>query len=196
MSEFYFTFKDDGSIATRLIAGTNPIPAGAQLVSDEIWRRTAQETDGIWGIDGNGTIRKKPFPTATITAEMLCASIDVAADIARKSVAGDPLRAVEYERAAAEAKAFQDAGCPDDAVPRSVAAWAINGRTAEQAAADILAKATAFEEVLYDLRETRLQAKENLRLLMADGHVTNAQQLADQAISDIQALTAGVSELL
>jgi len=135
-------------------------------------------------------------PPVVLTVEQLCASIDKAADAAREMVAGDPLRAVEYQTAATEARAFKEAGYPANAVPRGVAAWAINGRTAEQAAADILAKATAFEEVIYDLRETRLQAKESLRLLMADGDVTNAQQLTDNAISDIQALTAGVSGLL
>jgi len=135
-------------------------------------------------------------PPVALTVEQLCASIDKAADAAREMVAGDPLRAVEYQTAATEARAFKEAGYPTNAVPRGVAAWAINGRTAEQAAADILAKATAFEEVIYDLRETRLQAKESLRLLMADGDVTNAQQLTDNAISDIQALTAGVIGLL
>ncbi|UVM06411.1 phage tail protein [Pseudomonas laurylsulfatiphila] len=135
-------------------------------------------------------------PPVVLTVEQLCASIDKAADAAREMVAGDPLRAFEYQTAATEARAFKEAGYPANAVPRGVAAWAINGRTAEQAAADILAKATAFEEAIYDLRETRLRAKESLRLLMADGDVTNAQQLTDNAISDIQALTAGVSGLL
>ncbi|MCY1465419.1 hypothetical protein D9M71_835590 [compost metagenome] len=102
---------------------------------------------------------------------------------------------MEYERAAAEAKAFQDAGCPDDAVPRSVAAWAINGRTAEQAAGEILAKAAAFEEALYCLRETRLLAKEEVRMFMVSGDVDDAQHLTEKAISDIQVLVTGADSL-
>ena len=92
----------------------------------------------------------------------------MAADAARRTVAGDPLRAVEYERAAAEATTFAEAGYPSDAVPRSVAAWAINGRTARQAADSILAEAAAYTEALYTLREARLQAKEQIRTAFAD----------------------------
>ncbi|QVM87418.1 hypothetical protein I0D68_20075 [Pseudomonas lalucatii] len=89
----------------------------------------------------------------------LCAQIDTAADAARRAVAGDPLRAVEYDRAAAEAQAFAAAGYPEGAVPRTVAAWAINGRSAQQAADSILAEAAAYTEALYQIREARLQAR-------------------------------------
>lgn len=122
----------------------------------------------------------------------LCQQIDSAADNARRAVAGDPLRAVEYDRAAGEAKAFADAGYPADAVPRTVAAWAINGRTAQQAADSILAEAAAYTEALYVIRETRLAAKEQIRTLMAAGEVEQAQQLAEQTIAAIEAAVAGI----
>jgi len=126
------------------------------------------------------------------TAEELCAHVDTAADEARRKVAGDPLRAVEYDRARIEAQTFADAGYPADAVPRTVAAWAINGRTAQQAADSILAEAAAYTEALYVIRETRLAAKEQIRTLMAADEVEQAQQLAEQTIAAIEAAVAGV----
>lgn len=122
----------------------------------------------------------------------LCNQVDTAADAARMAVAGDPLRAVEYERAAAEAEQFRAAGYPVDAVPRAVAAWAINGRTAQQAADSILAEAEIFNEALYQLRETRLAAKEQIRTLMATGDIAIAQQTASDTVAAIQASVAGI----
>ncbi|HCW94830.1 MAG TPA: phage tail protein [Pseudomonas sp.] len=133
-----------------------------------------------------------PTPTAEERLTTFARQIDVAADAARARVAGDPLRAVEYDRARIEAQAFADAGYPGDAVPRTVAAWAINGRTAQQAADSILAEAAAYTEALYVIRETRLAAKEQIRTLMAAGEVEQAQQLAEQTIAAIEAAVAGV----
>lgn len=129
---------------------------------------------------------------APASLAVLCAQIDAAADAARSLVAGDPLRAVEYDRARIEAQAFAEAGYPANAVPRTVAAWAINGRTAQQAADSILAEAAAYTEALYVIRETRLAAKERIRTLMDAGEVEQAQQLAEQTIAAIEAAVAGV----
>lgn len=133
-----------------------------------------------------------PLETAAERLITLARLIDDAADAARARVAGDALRAVEYDRAAGEAKAFAGAGYPADAVPRTVAAWAINGRTAQQAADSILAEAAAYTEALYVIRETRLAAKEQIRTLMDAGEVEQAQQLAEQTIAAIEAAVAGV----
>lgn len=122
----------------------------------------------------------------------LCNAIDTAADTARRAVAGDPLRAVEYDRAASEAAAFKAAGYPADAVPRTVAAWAINGRSAQQAADSILAEAAQYTEALYFLRETRLQAKDLVRQAMDAGNVEQAQDIAAETIASIQAAVAGI----
>ncbi|WP_313279814.1 hypothetical protein [Stutzerimonas balearica] len=122
----------------------------------------------------------------------LCTRVDATADTARARVAGDPLRAVEYDRARIEAQAFADAGYPADAVPRTVAAWAISGRTPQQAADSILAEAAAYSEALYVIRETRLAAKEQIRALVNVGEVEQAQQLTEQTIAAIAAAVAGV----
>ncbi len=135
---------------------------------------------------------EQPNLQQEISGEVLCTRVDDAADAARARVAGDPLRAVEYDRARIEAQAFADAGYPTDAVPRTVAAWAINGRTAQQAADSILAEAAAYTEALYVIRETRLAAKEQIRALMDAGEVEQAQQLAEQAIAAVEAAVAGV----
>ena len=131
-------------------------------------------------------------PSKTQNLEALCAQIDAAADTARRAVAGDPLRAVEYEKSAIEAQAFKSAGYPAEAVPRTVAAWAIGGRTAQQAADSILAEAMAFNDALYLLRETRLQAKHLVRQAMTAGNVDLAQDIAFETIASIEAAIAGI----
>lgn len=130
-------------------------------------------------------------PPYVLTAAELCQQIDTAADSARRAVAGDPLRAVEYERAAAEAQAFTDADYQGD-VPPMVAAWAINGRTPQQAAESILQEAAQYTAALVQLRTVRLQAKEQIRALMAADQVEQAQQLAAQTIAAIEAAVAGI----
>lgn len=142
---------------------------------------------GAWEVDQELVAANREALVAA-----LCFNVDAAADAARAAVAGDPLRAVEYDRARIEAQAFADVGYPSDAVPRTVAAWAINGRTAQQAADSILAEAAAYTEALYVIRETRLAAKEQIRTLMAAGEVEQAQQLAEQTIAAIEAAVAGV----
>ncbi|WP_213908632.1 phage tail protein [Stutzerimonas nitrititolerans] len=125
------------------------------------------------------------------TAEELCTRIDTAADTARARVAGDPLRAVEYDRARIAAEQFAAAGYQGD-VPPMVAAWAINGRTPREAADDILHEAAQYTAALIVLRETRLAAKEQVRALMDAGEVEQAQQVVDQTVAAIEAAVAGV----
>jgi hypothetical protein len=131
-------------------------------------------------------------PTIPVAAEGLCAQIDTAADAARQAVAGDPLRAVEYERSATEAQAFKAAGYPAAAVPRTVAAWAIGGRTAQQAADNILVESAAYTEALYQIRETRLGAKELVRQAMTAGDLDQAQDIAAETIAAIESAIAGI----
>lgn len=131
-------------------------------------------------------------PAVVVTAAGLCAEIDTAADTARRAVAGDPLRTEEYKLAVGEAQAFKDAAYPADAVPRTVSAWAINGRTAQQAADSILAEAAQYTEALYLIRETRLQAKELVRAAIDQGNAEQAQDIAAETIASIQAAIAGI----
>lgn len=131
----------------------------------------------------------RPSPTQ-LTSD-LCNRIDTAADAARRAVAGDPLRAVEYDRARLAAEQFAAAGYEGE-VPAMVAAWAINGRTPQQAADSILAEAAAYTNALELLRTTRLAAKEQVRTLMAANQVEQAQQLTDQTIAAIEAAVAGI----
>jgi len=121
----------------------------------------------------------------------LCQSVDTAADAARSAVAGDPLRAVEYDRARLEAEQFAAAGYQGN-VPAMVAAWAINGRTAQQAAENILAEAAQYNTALVQLRTVRLNAKELIRTAMAAGQVEHAQDIADETIASIEAAVAGI----
>lgn len=131
-------------------------------------------------------------PPAVVTKiDELCTRIDTAADTARSRVAGDPLRAVEYDRARLAAEQFAAAGYQGDVQPM-VAAWAINGRTAREAADDILHEAAQYTAALIALRETRLAAKEQVRALMDAGEVEQAQQVVEHTVAAIEAAVAGV----
>lgn len=142
------------------------------------------------GADGRPELVEPP--QALVTAASLCSQIDAAADTARRAVAGDPLRAVEYERSAVEAQAFKTAGYPANAVPRTVAAWAIGGRSAQQAADNILVESAAYTEALYQIREARLGAKEMVRQAMTAGDEDQAQDIAAETIAAIESAISGI----
>lgn len=165
-----------------------PVPelvAGHKLVRLDVY-----EQDGEW-FTGWELV---PFDDDDIAhlAATLCSSIDRAADDLRAAVVGDATRAIEYEYASAEAKEFKVAGYPLNAVPRTVAAWAINGRTPQQAADSIIDESNAYMEALYILRETRLAAKEGLRGLIASGQYAQAHALAESTIAAINAGASGI----
>lgn len=122
--------------------------------------------------------------------EHLCAKIDAAADSVRTVLAGDPLKAMEYAQAAADAQAYQDAGYPKKEVPLSVAAWVVKGRTAKQAAEQILGKAEQLTDHLLTLRTLRLKAKAQIRAQASKGKIDLARNVADEAIVAIRELVS------
>ena len=93
---------------------------------------------------------------------------------------------MEYAQAAADAQAFNAEGYPKKAVPLSVSAWVIKGRTARQAADQIIAKAAQFNESLLTLRTLRLKAKEQIKAHIAKGKTDLANQVSDEAIAAIR----------
>jgi hypothetical protein len=170
------------------------VPADAKPITDAQMRELIDAADNGLLItpapDGLFMVLPAP-PVASPSASTLCAEIDAAADAARRAVAGDPLRAVEYDRAASEAQAFAAAEYQGEAPPM-VAAWAINGRTAQQAADDILREAAQYNGALVQLRTVRLQAKEQIRTFMAANQIEEAQLLAEQTIAAIEAAVSGI----
>ena len=133
----------------------------------------------------------EPDPPAEMLLRRLLILVDSAADAARHAVAGDPLRAVEYDRARIQAEEFAAAGFQGEA-PAMVAAWAINGRSPQQAAEEILAEAAAYENGLEQLRTVRLAAKEQIRNLFAAEQFEQAELVAANAVATIQNAVAGV----
>ena len=125
------------------------------------------------------------------TVAQLHSQVDAAADSARRAVAGDPLRAVEYDRARLEAEQYASNGYSGD-VPPMVAAWAINGRTAQQAADSILHEAAQYTNALIYLRTVRLRAKEDIRNAMQSGDTALAVSIATSTIAEISAAVDGV----
>lgn len=94
--------------------------------------------------------------------------IDVLCEAARLAVLGDSTRITDHARAKEDAIAFRDAGFAGD-VPRGVAGWLHAKRreipqwTAQVAAEDILAAANSQDEILYGIRDLRLDSKELIR---------------------------------
>lgn len=128
------------------------------------------------------------------TEANLYADIDKAADAARTAVVGDPLRGVEYDRTATQARAFAAAGYEGD-VPPMVAAWAIGTRTPQEAADDIISEANKYENALAQLRTMRLAAKEQIRVLFLTGSakdVKSAKALAEKTVATIAAAVTGL----
>ena len=131
------------------------------------------------------------FSALPLAAALVAAmdQIDEVADAARVAVIGGSLRALEYERAAAEAKAFAAAGYVGD-MPPSVQAWADAAELEPQAAADsIITEADAWQAALYAIRAARLKGKQ--RVLKATSHDA-AEALTDTAIAEIRDSIAGV----
>jgi len=96
-----------------------------------------------------------------LRVEALVLSVDANVDTIYRAVIGD--RAVEYERAATEAKAYAAAGFTGT-VPPYVATWvAASGFTPQAATENILAQSAAWESAALALRQYRLQAKAQLR---------------------------------
>lgn len=115
--------------------------------------------------------------------------IDQAADQARVSVLVDPLRALEYQTAAAEAETFAAAGYAGDA-PVSVQAWMDAADLDAQAATDsILAEARAWQGALYAIRAARLKGKQAVFKVTTHDAI---EMVADTAIAAIKASVAGI----
>lgn len=169
------------------------LPADAKPISEERYLQVIASPPAgmVRSHDADGLPILIAAPPYVPSSDMLCAQVDQAADAARRAVAGDPLRAVEYDRAASEAQAFAAAGYQGE-VPPMVAAWAISGRTPQQAADSILAEAAQYNGALVQLRTTRLQAKELIRQAMANGDVEQAQDIAAETIAAIEAAVAGI----
>lgn len=178
---------------TTYLEGIHQIPADAVKITEARYQQVIANPDPekIRSHDANGLPILIDPPAYAPSVDDLCNRIDTAADAARRAVAGYPLRAVEYDRARLAAEQFAAADYQGE-VPAMVAAWAINGRTPQQAADSILAEAAAYTHALELLRTTRLAAKEQIRTLMAANQVDQAQQLADQTIASIEAAVAGI----
>lgn len=134
------------------------------------------------------------YASLPLSAALAAAAIqiDEAADSCRVAVIGGPLRALEYEHAAAEAKAFAAAGYIGD-MPPSVQAWADAAELEPQAATDsIIAEAVAWSTALNAIRAARLKGKQ--RVLKATSHDA-AEALTDEAIAAIRVSVEGVGNL-
>lgn len=165
--------KATGAPARLLDAGITPDAAGMTPLRPEpmyVW----DEENGKWVPPGT-----PQYDTAVRAAAL--AAVDAAADACRLLVVGDPLRVVEYQRAAEEAKHYIDTG---EALP-AVTSWAAaKGWTNQQAAENILDESRAWNTVLYAIRDIRLESKESIRTASLD-QVTSIRDSAKVALRNL-----------
>ncbi|ARU25317.1 phage tail protein [Ralstonia pseudosolanacearum] len=122
--------------------------------------------------------------------QRLCDQLDAAADAVRLAVVGDPLRVVEYQRAAEEALAYQAAGYAGD-VPLAVKSAAdATGSTARAAADEILVMHAAWNKVMYDIRARRLAGKEDIRKAVSESAASAA---AERALASVRGVLASLA---
>ncbi|QOK96828.1 phage tail protein [Ralstonia pseudosolanacearum] len=122
--------------------------------------------------------------------QRLCDQLDAAADVVRLAVVGDPLRVVEYQRAAEEAQAYQAAGYAGD-VPLTVKSAAdATGSTARAAADEILAMHGAWNKAMYDIRARRLAGKEDIRKAVSE---STASAAAERALASVRGVLASLA---
>lgn len=62
MTRKYAIFDAEGVCTAHLIEGINDIPSHAVAISDVLFLRMIQETDGKWRIDNLGVISKTAYP--------------------------------------------------------------------------------------------------------------------------------------
>ncbi|MEX7554469.1 hypothetical protein [Pseudomonas monteilii] len=146
------------------------------------------QKDNLNILFGDGNYLGYKFEALPVGAALLVAAqqIEQAADQARASVLGDPLRAVEDQMAEADAKAFMVAGF-DGPVPATVQAVVEASEVSPQAAAElILAESAAWRGALCEIRAARLKGKQ--AMLKATTHA-EAEGYADTAIDAIRAIS-------
>ncbi|BCL91380.1 hypothetical protein MAFF211479_10810 [Ralstonia solanacearum] len=175
--------KADGSAVTIAEIGTTP----ADVSATETARPSAAHVwnEGRW-------IEDAQLKASQLVAlrQRLCDQLDAAADAVRLAVVGDPLRVVEYQRAADEAQAYQAAGYAGEAPPSVQSAADAKGSTARAAADEILAMHAAWNAALYGIRSLRLAGKERIRNAVSEDAVRTA---TDQAIAGVRGVLAGMS---
>jgi hypothetical protein len=130
----------------------------------------------MWTDAGPAWVERAPLDDQVVAA---IDRIDSAADAARMAVIAKQTNTPEYQRAEAQARAFKAAGYPAGDVPRNVAGWVAakwrDEMTAQQAADDIIATADRWYQLLDDIRDMRLAAKEDVR------HAANPAEVATRA---------------
>jgi hypothetical protein len=190
-------FDEHGNIIGRYLDGFAS-PEDAIDVTNIQWANTLNPAPGKVYKLVDGLVTETdiiPVVAPDPTSEELCKLIDSAADKARSAVVVDPVRAIEYDRSREAAEQFKAAGYPEEDVPAMVAAWAIGGRTSQQAADDILNEAAAYMGALEFLRTLRLKAKQEVRDLFAtEGgpDIAGAQAKVAETVEIIRQAVEGV----
>ena len=152
------------------------------------------QTSNLNVMFNGGLLAGYDYDRLPLAAALLAAAqqIDQAADLARRVVLGDSLRALEYQVTAQEAEAFAAAGYAGEAPP-TVQAWMDAAHLDAQAATEsILVEAHAWKGALYKIRAARLKGKQEV--LEAASHDA-AKAIADAAIAAIQAGVQGVGNV-
>lgn len=123
--------------------------------------------------DGAG-VAAKAIPASQAEKDAFIKQIDTDADAIYTAVIGN--RQTEYQLAESEANSYKTAGYAGT-VPSSVQCWAsAKNQTAQWAADDIIATATAWRGAQAAIRANRLQRKEDVRNAATAAQLSTAKQ--------------------
>lgn len=190
----YASIDTSGKVLGFYVEGIHTnVPEQCIAISEETFVKllAGQEAGSAMHVNADGTANciAPAAPSLGQIRINLCKLIDEAADAARLAVAGDPLRAAEYQIAETEARTYQAAGYVDEC-PRSVKSWAeAKNWSPKQAADNIIAEAAAWNAALYAIRDARLKAKEGVRNALT---AESASAIAQAAIDGIKAKVANL----
>lgn len=191
MSKFFS--KSTLGFYDMAVHGTN-MPGDVVEITDEhhLSLLAGQSTEKMIGADANGQpiLVDRPFPVITDRRDAAKTEIDAAAGDARQRfVSTGTLIDMEYKLAQEQTKAWRDAGSPAEDVPDAITSWAAAaGMTDEQAAADIEATATAWEQVLIAVRQIRLAGKAAVDAATDQGTADDMATIAQPFIDQLDAL--------
>jgi len=169
----------------------SPVPPGVDTIAitEEQWQECLANP-GYTVQNGELIAPTQPTASQQLAEEQtsLCVQIDSTADAVYVAIGGpSPGRLAEYQQAEADALAYKAAGYTGT-VPATVACWVTaSGMTAQAAADNIIATATAWIACLQTIRAARLLGK---KAVTSAASIADAQAAADSAIADIKAVQA------
>jgi hypothetical protein len=153
MAQKYALFDENRVRLTHLIEGLHTIPKKAVPITDELFMRMVEETDGVWVLGNKNEIRKDPLPPLQPDYPKLIASVRFRHETAGIEVDGNVIDTSREGQAQLMGAALHATVDPD-----YVCTWKAVSGPVEMTAAQLIATARSVRthvQACFD-RETAL----------------------------------------